>query len=648
MRRTFAAVALLLILGVASITFSAENLITAQNDLILRHIPIDKTITYQGLLKNSSGDPVPDASYNLTFRIYNGPSGGSALWISSATPVTTVGGYFTTQLGPVPLPFDTTYYLSLQVQSDPEMATRQKMTIAPYSASSDTANSAFHADTSGVAQNVVDNCITSAKIVNGTISFSDISQNGAANGQVMKWNGSAWVARNDSIGGGSGNGWADDGSRVRLISSSDSVGIGTSSPNAKLQVQGNIFVTDKATIGPSNYNSGINAFCVGANNSTYGDYSTIAGGWYNVAGGISSHVGGGYSNSAGGISSNVSGENNFASADWSTIAGGSNDTTFGGGSVIAGGEHNKTTNILAVIGGGFNNLASNQYSTVGGGTENTASGEYSTVGGGYGNRAGSNMSVIAGGRFDTTFGYDGAIAGGFANAVTGDQGAIGGGEHNRAGGSFSVVSGGEYNFASGGASAIPGGAYDTITTLGSFSLAFGYEVYVNSGNRVNFFNGVSSGRLGLNRDDRDGGVNYPITVGTNTGNGNGAYLSPGGVWTGGSSRTFKENFQPLDGNELLAKIANLSITSYNYKNSSEKHIGPMAEDFVGAFDTGVIRESDGQRDDQYLAPSDVAGVALAGVHELINENKQLKKDNETLKIKMDDLEKRLNELENRR
>jgi polyhydroxyalkanoate synthesis regulator phasin len=57
----------------------------------------------------------------------------------------------------------------------------------------------------------------------------------------------------------------------------------------------------------------------------------------------------------------------------------------------------------------------------------------------------------------------------------------------------------------------------------------------------------------------------------------------------------------------------------------------VAEEFVGAFDTGVIRESDDQRDDMYLSSGDVAGVALAGVQELLK--------------KIDQLERRVAELE---
>jgi hypothetical protein len=57
-----------------------------------------------------------------------------------------------------------------------------------------------------------------------------------ASGQVMQTNGSgqlSWV-------NASGGGWTDGGTRVYLAGSSDSVGIGTSSPTQKLQVEGSV------------------------------------------------------------------------------------------------------------------------------------------------------------------------------------------------------------------------------------------------------------------------------------------------------------------------------------------------------------------------------------------------------------------------
>jgi hypothetical protein len=48
--------------------------------------------------------------------------------------------------------------------------------------------------------------VTSNMIVDGTIAAADFGQMGASIGQVMKWTGSAWAPRNDSVGSGGGGG----------------------------------------------------------------------------------------------------------------------------------------------------------------------------------------------------------------------------------------------------------------------------------------------------------------------------------------------------------------------------------------------------------------------------------------------------------
>jgi hypothetical protein len=190
---------------------------------------ISRIMTYQGILKDNAGQPVGDGTYNLTFRLYDASSEGTLLWTSSVTQIHTVNGYFTAELGPVNLPFDDTYYLSIQVQGDSEMAQRQKMTAGAYALRGDSADYALSAvvaddadrldglnstdfalaehnhDDVYVNENQPD-AITSGMIVDGTVSFDDIGPNGASSGQVMKWNGSAWTAANDSVGSGGGAG----------------------------------------------------------------------------------------------------------------------------------------------------------------------------------------------------------------------------------------------------------------------------------------------------------------------------------------------------------------------------------------------------------------------------------------------------------
>jgi len=46
--------------------------------------------------------------------------------------------------------------------------------------------------------NIADNSINNVKILDGTIIGEDISSMGATNGQVLKWNGAAWIPQNDN------------------------------------------------------------------------------------------------------------------------------------------------------------------------------------------------------------------------------------------------------------------------------------------------------------------------------------------------------------------------------------------------------------------------------------------------------------------
>jgi len=94
-------------------------------------------INVQGILNNSSGDPVSNGSYSVLFRIYNTAAGGSIMWGETRT-VTTTNGLFTVELGEV-VPFevsvfnDTALWLGIKVESDPEMTPRQRLTAVPYS-----------------------------------------------------------------------------------------------------------------------------------------------------------------------------------------------------------------------------------------------------------------------------------------------------------------------------------------------------------------------------------------------------------------------------------------------------------------------------------------------------------------------------------
>ena len=405
----------------------------------------------------------------------------------------------------------------------------------------------------------------------------------------------------------------------------------------------NIASGDSATVGGGSSNTayGIRSTVSGGlNNSASGAESTVGGGQDDTASGARSTVGGGYLNTANGYVATVGGgKSNTASGDSATVGGGNSNVASGAAATIGGGFLNTASGYVATVGGGKSNTASAEYTTIGGGWSNTASGNRSTVSGGWDNTASNSQSTIGGGRDNTashiyttvgggyqntaSAGYS-TVGGGIQNAASGQSSTVGGGRDNTASGHLGSVGGGGYNRNLSSRSVILGGAYDTLNLNANVSMAFGTGVYVSDSFRVVFFDSFRSGRLGVNRDDRDGGINFPIHVGTSTSNGNGAYLTNGGVWTIGSSREFKENFQHIDGRELIKTISNMRVEAWQYKDSEERHIGPVAEDFVAAFDVGVVREADGHREDKYLAASDVAGVALVGVQELAKKNQELR------------------------
>jgi hypothetical protein len=77
-----------------------------------------------------------------------------------------------------------------------------------------------------------------------------------------------------------------------------------------------------------------------------------------------------------------------------------------------------------------------------------------------------------------------------------------------------------------------------------------------------------------------------------------------------SDRNLKENIKPVDPEEILTKVVQLPITTwnYNYDQDAIPHMGPMAQDFYQAFRLGV--------DDKTIASMDKDGVALAAIQGL--------------------------------
>ena len=88
-------------------------------------------------------------------------------------------------------------------------------------------------------------------------------------------------------------------------------------------------------------------------------------------------------------------------------------------------------------------------------------------------------------------------------------------------------------------------------------------------------------------------------------------VTPGVTIHAISDRNAKKNFQSVDTVAVLEKLAAIPIERWNYKwekDGDVPHLGPMAQDFKGAFYPG--------RDDKTISSLEFDGVALAAVQGL--------------------------------
>jgi hypothetical protein len=77
-----------------------------------------------------------------------------------------------------------------------------------------------------------------------------------------------------------------------------------------------------------------------------------------------------------------------------------------------------------------------------------------------------------------------------------------------------------------------------------------------------------------------------------------------------SDVNLKEGFAAVNGRDVLALLADIPITTWNFKSQGQdvRHIGPMAQDFYAAYGVG--------QDNLHISTTDADGVALAAIQAL--------------------------------
>ena len=81
-------------------------------------------------------------------------------------------------------------------------------------------------------------------------------------------------------------------------------------------------------------------------------------------------------------------------------------------------------------------------------------------------------------------------------------------------------------------------------------------------------------------------------------------------WTCASSRTLKENYLAVDGEDVLARLRDMPVTTWSMigADASVRHLGPVAEDFHRAFGLGIGETA--------IGLGDIDGVNIAAAKAL--------------------------------
>jgi len=452
------------------------------------------------------------------------------------------------------------------------------------------------------------------------------------------------------------------------------VGIGTATPNATalLHVDAGTSTTkgllmtgtadasatvpDLGTGSRLMFYPGKGAFRAGSVDGTQWDDANV--GFYSVALGGNS-TSSGHGSTAMGLATKASGYASTAMGEYTTASGRSSTSmgnfttssgvysTAMGTYTVASGKsstsmgHFTTASGLYSTAMGFGTTASGESSTAMGnfttasgiestsmGNNTTASGANSTAMGNYTAATGINSTSMgnftgASGDYSTAMGYSTTASGGSSTAM---------GNSTTASAPYSTAMG-YSTTASGASSTAMGYGVSTNGQTGAFIIGDSdplSEGTTYSGFTNEFVARFNNGYYFMTSGDAN---RYGVSIGHN-----------GNSWVSICDKNRKENFEPLNGEDVLQKLSHINFTSWNYKKQDPKayrHYGIMAQDFNTAFGKdkyGTIGN------DTTVNPIDMIGIDMAAIQALVKRTTELKNDNEKLKDKDEAINKKLAEV----
>ncbi|MBI5216457.1 MAG: hypothetical protein HY960_11960 [Ignavibacteriae bacterium] len=224
---------------------------------------IPRKLSYQGLLTDSSGVPLTNGNYDMTFKLYNLPAGGTLRFTESHIGVPVEQGTFSVTLGsvaPLTVTFKESLYVDVTVDNGPASLTypvtfssRTELTAAPYALGpwAPIDDKVYFYGKVGIGLSNP----TSALEVEGTTTTEGFKMiDGASDGFIMQSDAdgnASWVNANtisvsgDNLGNHTatqninlnGNWLSNDGDNEGIyVDTSGNVGIGTTSTLSKFEV----------------------------------------------------------------------------------------------------------------------------------------------------------------------------------------------------------------------------------------------------------------------------------------------------------------------------------------------------------------------------------------------------------------------------
>jgi len=327
---------------------------------------------------------------------------------------------------------------------------------------------------------------------------------------------------------------------------------------------------------------------------------------------------------------------------------------FDNGSLVASGNLNVFDTGLSVSGPGTRLMwlppkAAFRAGSVPGAEWNLANtGRYS-VAMGYGTTASADSSTATG--YGTTASADSSTAMGISTTASGTI-STAMGAYTKATGAYGTTAMGWYSIASGATSTAMGDqtiangensiamGYKTrtdgyastamgsqTTASGKNAVAMGDSTFADADNSIaigsNVGSGGSSGSFIFGDASRTSGIvnsaanqfmaiaNGGFVFVTSSDGSKGAVLPHNDTgWAPLSDRNEKTAVQPVDPREVLKKVVEMPLSTWQYKvpDADFRHMGPMAQDFYAAFHLG--------QSDKRISTIDADGVALAAIQGL--------------------------------